>query len=1063
MNILLNKIVPCILVLSLVACGGSTESESKISNTALAKSTSDSVGQFIQPSNNEIFSGNLLLNINVSDLDGLKAVSLSFNQGSARHMLCSAADSCAGTTHSAMYNAIYPGTYAVSPGTVVLDLWVKDQTDTEQQVASVTVNWQPQQISGLQYTRSTDGKTIELDWNDNPQLLRYNLYLAAQAGVNQQNYLQLNEGQALLALKTPQASFSGLDATHTYYVLLVGVDGSGESAFSQEVSIAPNSSVPNNPPQASDDAETILEDTATSFYPLDNDTDPDGDSLTLQSAVASSGQANINGTNIDYQPLANFNGQVVIDYVIRDPLGLTDSAQIIVQVTPVNDLPVVMDESVSTLLDSPVNIDVLANDTDPDGDVLTVSQASASNGSVIIESDQSLTYSPDANFTGQDIIDYEVSDGNGGSSNGIVDVTVSDVNLPPVATDDSYKIYQNTQNAFDKSSGLLINDSDPNGDVITVSTQPFSGPSSGAVTLKADGSFVYRPLNNFVGLATFTYEISDPFGETSTATVSIDVQAVPADLTGDSLNITGEFLYIGLGETSPGNGIGSGLYRIGDCLQIIDTECSMFGDYVESAGSGNQPGQTGSYTFVMTYSGVGNSPVVARSVSAGSNSVTFTNLGDAQFELNLFPNSGGIIRAFYPLPTFASLNNFGAFITNPEVCQGLPANQTCNIANVGLTPGATDTAPLDRLNFTLSGFTTVDLNGEPVAADDQYQLNSGQTFTVNAPGVLSNDNDSDIPVVGDNLSTRQQVATTLTQPIALAVNEYRQLIYVYSGFDNSISVLDRSGQSIGSLDWPGEGANDADIDVAPQAFNLANVAVPQGSLLIFNGETAETEVYAVDPDTNTVIAQLNTQFGMSHVVGGAFNSRTKTIFLLQDNVPGQGEGNQVAEIDPATGQVLSSFLLSSANGQFNVSFGDLDVNNITGNLYLVSSVANEIAEFTTDGLLVRRIGLPAGANSVSGFAVNNDGDRLWFVNNSASSPVLEAEFTNKGQLPNLVATMLTSVQHGTLTLSLDGSFVYTPTSGYVGQDSFVYQVSDQTGKVAQATVTITVNSAANSN
>lgn len=1055
MKTLLRQLVLSIVVLHLLACGGAEQTKTQ-GSPYLARSTSDSVGQFLVPEMDELLNGNALININVSDLDGLKAVYITFNQGSIRHLLCTAQDSCSGTSHRDSYSGIYPGGYGISPGEVVLHLWVTDQTDTEQLVDSVAVTWQPQQISGLQYSRSSDGTSVEINWNTNPQLLRYNLYLAAQSGVNQQNYTQVPEGQALLALSSNSATLTNLDSGKPYFVLLTGVDGSGESAFTQELVIAPNSNSPNNSPQAEDDSETILEDTQATFSPLDNDSDPDGDALSLLSAVANSGQVTVQGQTLIFQPLSNFNGQVVIDYVISDPAGLTDTAQILVQVMPVNDPPIVTDEAASILMNTSLNIDVLANDSDPDGDTLSLSTANALHGTVDIENDQSLTYSPDTDYFGQDTIIYEVSDGNGAVASGAVEIVVSSVNLPPVANDDSYEIYQNTGNTFDKSSGLLINDSDPNNDVITVNTQAVSPPASGTLTLQPDGSFSYVPVIDFVGLVSFSYEISDPFGETSTATVTIDVQAVPDDLTGDSLNISGQFLYIGLGETAPGNGIGSGLYRIGDCLHIIDTECSMFGEYVESAGSGNQPGQTGTYTFIMSYAGVGDSPVVARSVNAGNNSLTITNVGGALFELSLFPSSGGVIKAAWPKPGFATINNFGAFIANPQVCQGLPANQTCDIANVGLTAGATDTAPLDRLNFTISGYATVDLNGEPVASDDQYQLNSNQTFTINAPGVLGNDVDSDIPVVGDSLSIMNQVATSLSQPVALAADEYRQRLYVYSGFAGSISVLDRSGQVLAPLSWTGEGANDADMDVAPEALNLANIAVPQGSLLIFNGETAETEIYAVDPDTNTTIAQLNTQFGVSHVVGGAYNPRTKTFFLLQDNVPGQGGGNQVAEIDPQSGQILSSFLLSATSSPFDVSFGDLDVNNITGNLYLVSSLANEIAEFKTDGLFVRRIALPVGANSVSGMALNSDGDRLWFVNNSAASPVLEAEFNNQGQLPGLIATVLVSVQHGSLTLNLDGSFVYVPDNGFVGQDQFIYQVSDQAGKVAQATVVLSV-------
>ncbi|WP_162266407.1 Ig-like domain-containing protein [Paraglaciecola hydrolytica] len=1053
---LLHKIVPCIFALSLLACGGSSESPAEISNARLAKSTSDSVGGFLAPINNEVVAGNLLLDIKVSDLDGLKSVAISFNAGSSRHVLCSSNTSCSGNEHSAMYSGIYPGAYVANAGPLVLGLWVTDQTDTQQQVASLTVDWQPQQLSGLQYTRSADGSTIDLSWNANSQLLRYNLYLAGQSGVGQHNYLQLSEGQARLALSGTSVSFTNLNAAHTYYVVLVGVDGSGESAFSQGLVIAPNSTIPNNPPQAVDDAETMLEDDSASFAPLDNDSDPEGDNISLVSALASSGQASLNGVNIDYIPLANFNGQVVIDYVIRDTLGLTDSAQIIVQVTPVNDDPVVSDDSAATLLDTPVNIDVLSNDQDPDGDSLSVSQASAQNGTVVIENDNSLTYTPDTGYVGQDTVEYEVSDGNGGTATGNVSIVISINNLPPVANDDSFPIYQNTGLDIKKSSGLLVNDEDPNGDVITVNTQPVSGPNTGTLTLGTDGSFTYFPPSGYVGLVTFSYEISDPAGETDTATVSIDVQAVPNDLTGDSLNIKGEFLYIGVGETTPGNGIGSGLYRIGDCLQVIDTVCSMEGEYVESAGSGNQPGQGGTYAFIMSYGGVGNSPVVARSVSAGSNQITFASVGDALFELSLFPASGGVIKSSYPVPGFSTLRNFGAYVTNQQVCQGLPNNQQCSIGNVGLTANSSDTGPLDRLDFIVSGYATIDFSDEPVALDDQFQATSDQALAVGVPGVLANDNDPDMPLVGDSLAIRNQIVTTFSQPIAIAVDEYRQHLYVYSGFGSAISVLDRAGQVLTTLDWQGEGANDADMDIAPEALSLANTPVPQGSLLIINGETAETEIYAVDPKTNTVIAQLNTAFGNSHVVGGAYNPITRTFFLLQDNVPGQGMGNLVAEIDPHSGAVISSFLLNASGSQFNVSYGDLDINSQTGNLYLVSSIDNNIIEYTPEGKVVRRLALPQGISGVSGLALNANSDRLWLVKNTSSSPIYELEFSNKGKLPNLVATVVSSVQHGTLSLNLDGSFVYTPTSGFVGEDSFVYQLSDHSGKVGQATVTLTV-------
>ena len=94
--------------------------------------------------------------------------------------------------------------------------------------------------------------------------------------------------------------------------------------------------------------------------------------------------------------------------------------------------PVAANDSASTQEDTPVNIPVLANDSDPDGDPLTVTSADAQNGTVVIEADGTITYTPNTNFNGTDTITYEISDGNGGTSIATVSITVSDVNDTPV-------------------------------------------------------------------------------------------------------------------------------------------------------------------------------------------------------------------------------------------------------------------------------------------------------------------------------------------------------------------------------------------------------------------------------------------------------------------------------------------------------------------------------------------------------------------------------------------------------------------------------------------------------
>ncbi len=100
----------------------------------------------------------------------------------------------------------------------------------------------------------------------------------------------------------------------------------------------------------------------------------------------------------------------------------------------VNYSPVAGDDAASTNEGEAVTFNVLANDSDADGDVLTVSIASVTNGTVTINADNTLTYEPDLGFSGTDIIDYEISDGNGGTATAQVTVTVNQANAAPNIT-----------------------------------------------------------------------------------------------------------------------------------------------------------------------------------------------------------------------------------------------------------------------------------------------------------------------------------------------------------------------------------------------------------------------------------------------------------------------------------------------------------------------------------------------------------------------------------------------------------------------------------------------------
>ncbi len=184
----------------------------------------------------------------------------------------------------------------------------------------------------------------------------------------------------------------------------------------------------NRAPVAVDDEATTPEDQAVAVNVLRNDTDADGDALAIaaftqpeRGTVARDGDS-----TLVYTPAADVHGTDAFTYVLSDG-ALTDTATVTVTITPVNDPPVAVDDTTVTSRNTPRTIDVLANDRDPDGDALTIASAASTStegGLVEVLDAAAIRYTPPADFEGLDTFTYVVSDGNGGTDEGTVRVTV---------------------------------------------------------------------------------------------------------------------------------------------------------------------------------------------------------------------------------------------------------------------------------------------------------------------------------------------------------------------------------------------------------------------------------------------------------------------------------------------------------------------------------------------------------------------------------------------------------------------------------------------------------------
>jgi cyclophilin family peptidyl-prolyl cis-trans isomerase len=340
-----------------------------------------------------------------------------------------------------------------------------------------------------------------------------------------------NDGQRLVY--TPTANFNGED-TFTYTI----EDDAGDSSTATVTIDVTNV---NDAPVAGDDNVTVAEDAANvTLNVLTNDSAaPDvGEVLTIAS-VTSAGHGTVtvagDGKSLVYTPAANFSGADTFSYTLSDGHGGTDTAQVTVTVTEVNDAPsaerdirgINEDTTLTLSLD-----DLLGNDSagpGEDGQTLTVTAIGTPTAGSATLTSTGVTFTPPANFVGTVAIEYTVADNgttNGQAdpktSTGTITINIFNVNDTPTAVDDTATAQSG---AGSISINVLANDSSApdTGETLTV-TAVGEGSADGTITIGSNGQVQYTPAANFSGTETFTYTISDGNGGQATATVTVTVQ-----------------------------------------------------------------------------------------------------------------------------------------------------------------------------------------------------------------------------------------------------------------------------------------------------------------------------------------------------------------------------------------------------------------------------------------------------------------------------------------------------------------------------------------------------------
>jgi DNA/RNA endonuclease G (NUC1) len=373
----------------------------------------------------------------------------------------------------------------------------------------------------------------------------------------------------------------------------------------------------NDNPSATNDTATTDEDQAVAIDVAANDEDLDNDGLSPTAAGdGAHGTTALAGNQIVYTPEPNFNGIDSFTYTVGDGQGGTATATVQVTINAVNDSPVAGTDNAATSEDTPVAINVVGNDTDVDGDALTLeSVGAAQHGTVLILNNQAV-YSPAPNYYGPDSFTYSVKDGHGGSTTGAVNITITPVNDAPVLANVPASASINELSRY--SFTATASDVDVPSQALVFS---LVGAPAGASIDPSTGQFGWTPTVQQLGaIYTFKVRVTDSGNLFDEKQISIGVA------------------YSWSGLLPPINADGSSVYKLG---RTIPVKFSLTG---ASAGINTAVVRL---TLAKISDGVTGTAIEVESTSAATTGNLFRSSGDGQYIFNL--STKGLMPGTYQL------------------------------------------------------------------------------------------------------------------------------------------------------------------------------------------------------------------------------------------------------------------------------------------------------------------------------------------------------------------------------------------------------------------------------
>lgn len=466
---------------------------------------------------------------------------------------------------------------------------------------------------------------------------------------------------------------------------------------------------------------------------LANDTDADGDTLTITGAgVGVNGTAAwlSNTQSVTFTPVSGYTGAASFTYAISDGHGGTANGTVNLTVTAsANNPPVASaDSGFSTLQNNEINIaaaSLLANDTDLDGDTLVVTGASGGvHGTASFNAQtNTVTFTPTSGYTGPASFVYSISDGKGGVANGTVSLNVAAPpnNAPAANNDSGYSTVQNNALTIQAAS-LLANDTDPDGDPLTITGIVSGSATNGVATFNSQTNAIsFTPTSGYVGLASFSYAVSDGRGGASSATVSLNVVA-PA---------SGVSLFSG--TDTPSNLSDADAVQVNLGVKFVTSE-------------------SGTITGIRYYKGTGDTGTHTGSLWTSTGTLvataTFTNETASGWQTATFSSPVNVtagttyVASYHSNGHYTSTSGyFNVDHTTGPLSAPASGNGVYAYGNGNLFPNATFGATNYWVDVVFSTGSS-GVNQPPIAANDSgFSTAKNTALTINASALLANDSD----------------------------------------------------------------------------------------------------------------------------------------------------------------------------------------------------------------------------------------------------------------------------------------------------------------------------------